>query len=1236
MQIRKNRVLKYVITVLIFCIVLTIGNVFGQEILMKNNKIDLIPPSPNSTALAKMIDIPVEEFTGTVAIDLPLYTIKNKEYEMPISLSYRTNGIHVEQISTWVGLGWSLNCGGLVTRAVKGLPDDKYSTDDDDTGQGYLDSFNLFYVGENQKQEDAIFLLDQFGRGFYDSEPDMFYFKVPGYSGKFVFDNSEKIHMIPKQNIVIECQRDAKKPIESFTLITPDGNKYFFKDIESTVHQRSNKTTIFNSTWHLSKVVTADGEISFKYVDEDYLERKISGEIARYDDGEFSNFFYGYSKGIRIHAKRLQEISWKDGKIVFDADHLRRDVTIDEKDDNNAYALSKIRIQNNEGKMVKGYSFDYEYFDSSADISENTYLYRRLKLVSFSQFDRNNKKHSPYKFKYNDYELPARVSLERDFWGFYNNNKAKSLIPNLYFYPDGTSGVYESQYSIFARSDMSNKEFFLENNVDRNVNEVALKAGVLEKMIYPTGGNVKIHYTPNRFIFNDRVILGGGLRVSKFEYSMNGKVKKTKEYLYNENNSKCSEGLLFRIPHFAFQRPYLRSSKVDLEELKEKTFYFSKSISELDAYNGNMVVYEYVTIKESENGYVVKKFDIPDIRKDKVLLKNKGTSHFEIPRYHSDTFGAAYLEYENPTTKIGGMYRHFRFALGVYDNYPFAPLPDLSSYIGNLVEEHYYQQDNDKKPVKSIEYQYEFDDTNYINQAVVAFYEASIYVTISHFDFTKTTRGIIHDYIRGRYTNLSGVKRLISKKEIDYSFLKNGKSIQKNVTYKYNSKNQLSCKIEQSSEGKELKTSYKYPVDYYFPPSKNIRQSCDVVSDVFRQMVENNMLEYPIEITSYKDGKIIGSDLSLYKRIPGGKIKPSTHNKIELSSPMKPNIFGLSYVNASLDNLNLSLISFTKSKYYEKEIIYEKYDSLGNLVQYRKKDGIPVSLLWDSSGNYLIAKVEGCLYTQISFLNGMSYSSCKVLYDNIQAVVPKAKISTYSYEKLIGLSSQTDPNGITTYYEYDDFGRLKFVKDHESNITEKINYNYALDKFKCSSITSDISNYSLGNSANFDITPTGGSGDYSYSWSFINGHSTLQRGTMKSFRVLFNTHGEMKVKCVVTDKVTGESIEKEILIRVKDYLVKFTNITQSSDGIHAKILCVKNSPITLELFSLSGSGATFVVDGSNYHISYYGSKIITVTPTKDLHVKISGVNSGYAKITIENVGKGLISSPSELMLRPNR
>jgi YD repeat-containing protein len=65
------------------------------------------------------------------------------------------------------------------------------------------------------------------------------------------------------------------------------------------------------------------------------------------------------------------------------------------------------------------------------------------------------------------------------------------------------------------------------------------------------------------------------------------------------------------------------------------------------------------------------------------------------------------------------------------------------------------------------------------------------------------------------------------------------------------------------------------------------------------------------------------------------------------------------------------------------------------------------------------------------------------LRDNLKTLVPSALIQTYSYKPLTGVISITDPNGMTTRYDYDSFGRLKTIKDNDEKILKSYKYNYS-------------------------------------------------------------------------------------------------------------------------------------------------------------------------------------------------
>ncbi|MEO7306645.1 MAG: hypothetical protein ABIR78_08335 [Ferruginibacter sp.] len=71
------------------------------------------------------------------------------------------------------------------------------------------------------------------------------------------------------------------------------------------------------------------------------------------------------------------------------------------------------------------------------------------------------------------------------------------------------------------------------------------------------------------------------------------------------------------------------------------------------------------------------------------------------------------------------------------------------------------------------------------------------------------------------------------------------------------------------------------------------------------------------------------------------------------------------------------------------------------------------------------------------------YSSPPVYIDEVRFYPVNSQMNTYSFDPLIGMTSETDVNGKTVYYEYDDLNRLAFVKNEDKDIVKTICYNYA-------------------------------------------------------------------------------------------------------------------------------------------------------------------------------------------------
>lgn len=90
-------------------------------------KQDFVPKSPNAAAAEKFQDIPVDYSSGIPSISIPLYTIKSKTLSIPVVLRFHAGGIKTTEMASWVGLGWDLQCGGVITRELKGNPDEGIS-----------------------------------------------------------------------------------------------------------------------------------------------------------------------------------------------------------------------------------------------------------------------------------------------------------------------------------------------------------------------------------------------------------------------------------------------------------------------------------------------------------------------------------------------------------------------------------------------------------------------------------------------------------------------------------------------------------------------------------------------------------------------------------------------------------------------------------------------------------------------------------------------------------------------------------------------------------------------------------------------------------------------------------------------------------------------------------------------------------------------------------------------------
>ncbi len=477
---------------------------------------DVVMPSPNAASLGKYGDIPVSYNTGVPNIGIPIYTVQDGPLSIPISLSYHAGGVKVGEPASWVGLGWSLQAGGMISRTIQGLADESIN--------GYLNTgYNLNVYGySNPTNPISPYEL---ATGAKDGEPDIFSFSVGGYSGKFFFDVTGSPNAfsgtavtIPKQDVIIQYflsnngtnRTYGANSLYKFVITTPDGIIYEFGDngdgspaLEYTQNDVSWNTA---NGWYLKKIKTPDlaSSIKFSYVEEEFQQysRKSGGSTLGTAANGNPNYFNDYMNFKSWRLNTITTLSSSDTVTFVPSSTNRQDVT------NNvvgkeAKALSSINIQN--GIYCRKFVLSQDYFkDNSANnfsvvngnIPGKEGDFRlRLNSVQEKSCDNDIVATNPaYSFNYygqtgNINYLPNRYSGSVDHWGYNNgantNPKSGFNIPYTrlsYLKPPNNT-------PIDAITGISNRE----------TNEDSMRLGTIQTVTYPTGASTTFEFEANTY-----------------------------------------------------------------------------------------------------------------------------------------------------------------------------------------------------------------------------------------------------------------------------------------------------------------------------------------------------------------------------------------------------------------------------------------------------------------------------------------------------------------------------------------------------------------------------------------------------------------------------------------------------------------------------------------------------------------------------------------------------------------
>ena len=104
---------------------------------------------------------------------------------------------------------------------------------------------------------------------------------------------------------------------------------------------------------------------------------------------------------------------------------------------------------------------------------------------------------------------------------------------------------------------------------------------------------------------------------------------------------------------------------------------------------------------------------------------------------------------------------------------------------------------------------------------------------------------------------------------------------------------------------------------------------------------------------------------------------------------------------------------------------------------------IPGSYLlsyWESSDNGASWQRVQQMLEVTEASTSYELSAAGKIIDELRIQPTGSEMTTYTHLPGVGMTSQTDPNGYTTYYEYDALGRLSAIRDNERRLLKSYQY----------------------------------------------------------------------------------------------------------------------------------------------------------------------------------------------------
>jgi len=1085
-----NRLVRYKICIISSILLLSSAKLAAQKSPATEpgnftKPIEVLPPSPNAASLGRYGGMDISPANGMVRFSVPIFNLQSSNLALPLSLNYAGGGLRVDELASRVGTSWSLNAGGVITRTVFGSIDEQSRRLAPPPG----------FPARTKATLDYLKSLTGFEAGNFDAEPDLFSFNFNGNAGRFILDDNLNPVLLSHSNLKIE--KDFSSADWNFRVTTADGVQYFFggAGARETTNKYASGTGCGKSypspavtAWYLNKIIHPNRDtlyFSYSSLGLNYKTGVSQSAVAKMPSVSeckhcptipATNCF----TWLTTQVVMLQEITSSGGsKIRF---HYINRLDLDDK------LLSKIEIYNSSNNIVRVFDLEYRQAESSGFTNiytEPSFKYRPF-LVRFIERSADSKLTRSHQFYYNkEDQLAPRLSFAQDYYGFFNGKRNGSLL---------TCGTETWLQSRFPQA-----------RANRNPDPEYSTRGMLSKIVYPTGGEDTILYEGNtvyerveilpptktvtaQAISND---LPGGPSKTVRSDTVLISYKQDEVILYasvsgNNDDPIHNKGIIkvFELPsnRAVFNEVISQGHPI------QRPLYLARGASyyiEVSAAGRKTAAAASFTCNVGESTYENRNVNAAGVRVKKIITRNP-LGQESVRKY-------TYAKLATPNTSSAGYIfrpRYYRMltvkipcsdpnaipgcGYANCDNYVLYSNPQNNIYVypdAPVAYRHVVESFGNDYESGGIEYEYTVAPDIPGNNLIGAIAGAPL-----------TSNG----WKNGREVH----RRVFKKKNGTYipvqetfTHYKDDSRVDKTFSaYIASKKFEAICQgdppMEEEFEAFDL-TSYAYLRKWSYVDSVRTRTYDDQGQRYLQQL---SVTEYvnpahvlPTKVTTTSsegktetvanyyapDLRLTGTEESArQKMVATNIIAPVLLQQFATNNKSTTTLKTGYYISPEGLVLPQYQSMQTNGASMEKRVEFHKYSPNGNLMEQSKVNDAHEVYLWGYNHQYPVARITGSDYATVSAMIDPSVQAVldqpasdeqlRTTLDKLRTrLAGQALVTTYTYQPLVGMTSETGPAGRTTYYEYDGFGRLKLIRDQHSKVLKLFCYNYAGQREDC-------------------------------------------------------------------------------------------------------------------------------------------------------------------------------------------